>query len=190
MQIKKQLLCGIIIFLMMTNPVWARWHLDKKEFKPTYEANGLNLPLRGVGVKTLFMMRVFVAGFYLDKQIPSLKALEDVAKHLEVRFFTKISGKDFTKYTISRIKANLKPKEIALVEDRFPRMAELFPNIRSGDTFSLTYKPNEGTYFTLNGQVLGVIEGADFAKAIFTTWLGAKPIDHILKRQVLGITKI
>ena len=38
----------------------------------------------------------------------------------------------------------------------------------------------------LNGQKLGTIEGADFARSVFSIWIGAQPIDHNSKETILG----
>ncbi len=175
--------------LLMISPSWARWKLDKKNFNQSVQQKESTLPLRGVGVKTLFMMRLFVAALYLDPQVKAQDALNDVPKHLEVKFFTTIPGSEFAKFTIKTMKNNTTKSEFKQIADRFKLMEELFPSIKNGDVFSLTYKPGAGTVFTLNGVERGVVPGADFGKAIFATWLGARPIDNILKRQVLGLSK-
>lgn len=187
-----KILCILIlcITILLPAPAWARWKLDKKDFSSSYMKHDLSLPLRGVGVKTLFMMRVFVASFYVDTRVTAQQALEDIPKHLEVKFFTSIPGKDFANFTMKSMKQNVTAKEFIGISDRFALMKSLFPNVKSGDVFSLTYKPGVGTIFTLNGVEKGVVPGADFAKAIFSTWIGPKPIDNILKRQVLGFEKM
>ena len=38
----------------------------------------------------------------------------------------------------------------------------------------------------LNGEVRGLIEGADFGAAVFSIWLGDEPLDPKLKRALLG----
>jgi hypothetical protein len=43
-----------------------------------------------------------------------------------------------------------------------------------------------GTELALNGVPRGVIQGADFAAAIFSLWLGDQPIDERFKRSLLG----
>jgi len=45
------------------------------------------------------------------------------------------------------------------------------------------------TLQTMNLQAAekkGTIQGADFAAALFSIWLGGKPIDKTLKKQLLG----
>jgi hypothetical protein len=58
--------------------------------------------------------------------------------------------------------------------------------VEPGDRYALTYIPGMGTELSLNGEAKGTIQGADFAAAIFSIWLGTKPIDKGLKRQLLG----
>jgi len=185
-----KILITILISFSCVSPAWARWHLDPREFKSEFHAGALDLKLRGVGVKTLFMMRLFVAAFYVMPQVQVNDVLNDVPKHLEVKFYTYIPSAAFTNYTIDRMKANVSIEEFNGLRNRFKRMGELFPNIVNGDVLTLTYEPGKGTTFVHNGMVRGSIEGADFAKAIFATWIGPKPFDHILKNQVLGLDRV
>ena len=180
----------VLVLLLCASPAWARWHLDRRDFKSDFQLAKMDLKLRGVGVKTLFMMRLFVASLYLLPNTAVGEELSDVPKHLEVKFYTYIPSGTFTTFTIDRMKANVSPQEFNGIKDRFKRMGELFPNIGYGDIFALDYVPGHGTSFVYNGVERGTIEGADFAKAIYATWLGQRPIDHILKDQVLGIDKI
>jgi len=179
----------MLAFSLCAAPAWARWHLDRRDFNSDFQLDKLDLKLRGVGVKTLFMMRLFVASFYLLPDTSRGQELSDVPKHLEVRFYTYIPAATFTNFTINHMRDNVSQEEFNGLRNRFKRMGELFPNIVFGDVFSLTYKPGQGTTFVHNGVASGTIEGADFAKAIFATWIGPRPIDNILKKQVLGLEK-
>jgi hypothetical protein len=44
-----------------------------------------------------------------------------------------------------------------------------------------------GTELALNGRPMGMIEGADFAAAIFSLWLGENPYDKQFKNALLGV---
>jgi hypothetical protein len=187
--VARKILIVILAFVLCASPAWARWHLDRRDFNSDFRLDTLDLKLRGVGVKTLFMMRLFVASFYLMPQTAVGDELSDVPKHLEVKFYTYIPAATFTSFTISRMKDNVSRDEFSGLQNRFGRMGELFPNIVNGDVFALTYEPGKGTAFVHNGTLRGTIEGADFAKAIFATWIGPRPIDHILKNQVLGLDR-
>ena len=63
----------------------------------------------------------------------------------------------------------------------------LYEDVQPGDRYSLTYIPGRGTELALNGEPKGIIEGAEFAQAVFSIWLGPKPIDNTFKKQILGL---
>ena len=62
----------------------------------------------------------------------------------------------------------------------------LYVDIEPGDRYSLSYTPGQGTVLALNGRPLGTIEGADFAAALFSIWLGPNPADAGFKTALLG----
>jgi hypothetical protein len=63
----------------------------------------------------------------------------------------------------------------------------LYEDVQPGDRYSLTYIPGKGTELALNGEPKGTIEGADFAAAVFSIWLGPEPINESFKRHILGL---
>jgi hypothetical protein len=69
---------------------------------------------------------------------------------------------------------------------KFAHYNSLYEDVKPGDRYALTYVPGRGTELTLNGQPKGVIEGEDFAKALFSIWLGPEPINGSFKDQLLG----
>ena len=62
----------------------------------------------------------------------------------------------------------------------------LYQDVAPGDRYSLTYVPGKGTVLALNGEPKGTVEGADFASAIFSIWLGPEPISESFKKQIMG----
>jgi hypothetical protein len=63
----------------------------------------------------------------------------------------------------------------------------LYEDVEPGDRYALTYIPGRGTELALNGEPKGIIEGADFATALFSIWIGQKPIDESFKQQIMGL---
>ena len=127
--LRKDLAIILVFFPPASSPAWARWHLDRRDFNSDFHLDAFDLKLRGVGVKTLFMMRLFVASFYLLPDTSMGQELSDVPKHLEVKFYTYIPSVTFTNYTIDRMKVNVSVEEFNGLHNRFKRMGELFPNI-------------------------------------------------------------
>lgn len=49
-------------------------------------------------------------------------------------------------------------------------------DVKEGDEYELTFVPDVGTTFVLNGKKTGHVAGNEFARAYFGIWLGARPI--------------
>lgn len=186
----KILTLGLLCFLIPSLSL-AGWKIKASDFPAQYQDHSKEiLSLRGVGGKTLFMMRVFLAGFYMPSHVSSDISLDPkVSKYLSVVFYAKFSSKDFLNFTIDTMEPNITPEEKQSLQSEFQEMGRVFPNIKVGDQFALSYKAGEGTTFIHNGMIKGFIPGETFSKAIFSTWIGSKPFDVTVKQKILGLTK-
>jgi hypothetical protein len=78
--------------------------------------------------------------------------------------------------------------EMAAIESQmkaFRQMLTSAKEVNEGDEIVLDLT-NAGTQVNLNGKALGNIEGAAFNQALLRVWLGAKPVDAVLKKAMLG----
>jgi hypothetical protein len=156
-------------------------------FDDSLNLGEISLPLRGTGLlKYLVLFNAYVAAFYLPEGVPSQKALSDVPKCLEIQYFHEIKAKDFAASTSKLIADNQSPETVAALKPRIEKINELYEDVKPGDRYALTYIPGIGTELALNGEAKGTIQGADFAVAIFSIWLGSNPLDKKLKKQLLG----
>ena len=78
------------------------------------------------------------------------------------------------------------PEHIARLRERLDALHALYRDVEEGDRYRLTYVPGVGTTLALNGQPLGTIPGADFARDYFGIWLGPEPINESFRDQILG----
>ncbi len=81
--------------------------------------------------------------------------------------------------------ANAKEKAAAQ-KAAIAKLYALIPDVKDGETLSLSYVPGAGTTVALGDKTLGVIEGKEFAEALFALWLGPKPPSEDLKKGMLG----
>lgn len=157
------------------------------DFLPSYEAMGTRLSLSGVGVlKYLGFVRIYNGALYLPADVEKNRALDDVPKRLEVSYLRSLKAEDFGPATIMGIGQNVGPATFKRLESRIAYHNTLYENMRPGDRVSLTYMPSIGTTVEVKGKTKGTIPGADFARAIFSMWLGEKPFDMGFKRALLG----
>ena len=105
-----------------------------------------------------------------------------------MKYYHPISSEDFAKATRVKILDNVDAAEAKRLNSRIERLAALYRDVQPGDRYALTYLPGEGTRLSLNGKILGTISGDDFARAVFSIWLGANPIDETFRDQLLGFS--
>lgn len=155
-------------------------------FADTQVVNGQHLVLNCAALlRYLVFIKAYVAGLYLADGADAGTVLADVPKRIEIEYFHPISAADFVKATEFGIGQNLGAVELAPLRPRLDRFNALYLDVRPGDRYALTYVPGKGTELALNGTPRGVIEGADFAAAVFAIWLGPNPIDTTLKQDLL-----
>lgn len=64
---------------------------------------------------------------------------------------------------------------------RLTRFNQGIRDLKEGDRLTITYRPGEGTGLESKGGDRLVVEGKDFADALFSVWLGNHPVDAALQ---------
>ena len=140
-------------------------------FNEKYEDNGIKMTLQGLGQKNVLLFKAFVASFYRDDTVNE-EELGKFPKRIEVEYFVNIPGIKLNNFTVDSIKDNINEVEFASLKKEIGLMRNY-------------YLPGVGTQFAHNGRVTGIIEGSEFARALFSVWIGEKPFDSALKKQIL-----
>jgi len=155
-------------------------------YDESYMADNKTLKLIGVGLLRYWGFKAYTGAFYLEEGTPINDVLSDTAKRIELEYFRSIKGKDFGPATNKSIVKNVDSKTFERLRSRIDYHNSLYEDVQPGDRYSLTYVPGKGTELSLNGEPKGLIEGADFAAAVFSIWLGPKPISESFKKRILG----
>ena len=80
------------------------------------------------------------------------------------------------------------PKEkVAQLLPKLDSLAPAIPDVKVGQTLVLAYRPGTGTTVGMEGGAQITVEGKDFAEAMLGTWIGRKPIQDALKKNLLGL---
>jgi hypothetical protein len=175
-----------VAYLMLASGSEAA-EIDGAYFKESLTVNNTTLKLTGTGLLRYWGFKAYVGAFYLEEGGPIDEALSDRAKRIELQYKRPIKGKDFGPATDKSIAKNIDPATVKRLRPRIDYHNSLYEDVQPGDRYALTYIPGRGTELALNGVPKGVIEGADFAAAIFSIWLGPKPINQAFKKQILGL---
>jgi hypothetical protein len=182
-------IAGLLVTASSTSTAATR-QLEGVTFAQTIETGPTDqtpLVLNGLGLmRYRVLFRGYVAALYLAQGTPPSKALEDVARRIEIEYFWSLTAARLAKVTIEGIEKNVPASEMRALEPRIRRFNALYRDIAPGDRYALTYTPGRGTELALNGRALGTIEGADFGRAVFAIWLGTEPFDANLKDELLN----
>ena len=176
---------GMIIWGFSINMAEAK-RLDDVTFQPEYRIDGTRFVFQGAGLIKHLIFTVNATALYLPERTDAEDLLADIPKRLEFEYFHKIKAKDFVKLTNKWIAENNDAETIKRLQPQIDRFNALYKDVRPGDRYAITYQPGKGTELALNGKVQGVIGGADFAQALFSIWLGPKPVSKSLKLALLN----
>jgi hypothetical protein len=156
-------------------------------FADSRQAGDLTLKLVGTGLQRYaYVYHVCVAALYLPAGTKPTDALTNVPKTLEIEYFHNIRADQFATLTVKGVKANTPPAEFARVEARLRDFVAAYQDVRPGDRYALTFLPGAGTTLALNGKTVIQIPGDDFARALYSVWLGREPVTEGLKAGLLG----
>lgn len=177
---------ALLLALALAAPARAAT-VEDVTFAERHEAASVSLPLRGAGLlRYRLVIKGYVAALYLGRDVSSGSVLEDVPKRLEIEYFWSIRAEDFAKSQDEGIARNVDAAALERIQPQMVAMAALYRDVEPGDRYALTYVPGRGTELALNGRTLGVVRGAEFARAMFSIWLGERPLNGSLKSRLLG----
>ena len=151
--------------------------------------DGTVLQRHGAGVREKFLLDIHVGALYLPTRGQDRAIILERDQHarVEMHFLVHQAPADrMAKAWRQAFVANNEAATIAALEDRIDRYVQLFPTAHSGDVFVMEYVPNAGTQVRVNGEPMGTIAGRSFFRALLGVFLGPKPADPDLKRDLLG----
>lgn len=165
----------------------AAAEIEDIPFPETVEAGQAQLPLFGLGLlRYRVLFRGYVGGLYLPPDAQASDTFRDTPKALELYYFWKIEGRFFGEAADELLARTLPPERISALRERLDRLHGLYQDVVPGDRYRLTYLPGRGTSLTLNGELLGIIPGADFAADYFGIWLGEDPLNESFRDQLFA----
>lgn len=156
-------------------------------FADTAQAGNSSLQLNGMGLRSKFMVKVYVAGLYLPSKSSDASAIlkPEVAKRILMHFVRDVSRNQLTEGFAESFHNNTPDAEKSLKSDIDRLFAALEP-VKEGEEIVLTYLPEKGTSIVQGGKEKLTIADPGFAEMLFSVWLGPKPPNAGLKKGLLG----
>lgn len=151
-----------------------------------------NLRLNGAGIRYKVVFKIYVIGLYLtDKKTSAADVLAAPgARRVTLVMLRDVGSEEFGKAFISGIEQNTDATERAALAAPMTKFNAMFASVselKQGDVLNVDWIPGSGMVVLLNGKrILEPIADTAFYNAVLRIWLGTKPIDDKLKRQLLA----
>ena len=151
--------------------------------------DGSSLKLQGMGLRSFLGIKIYVAGLYLASPTSDGAAVVSATdgKVVDMVMLRDLAAEKLTGGIEEGFERNSSDAEMTALRERLERLKAMFPSVAKGDRVLLTWNPARGTVVVYNGKELGIIEGQDFANALFACWLGSEPAQKALKKGMLGL---
>ena len=154
----------------------------------TLEVAGKSLPIHGIGLRSMLMIKVYVAALYIEgkgltaEQVIAHDGPKAVVMHMKLGLDGEKVGKSIEE-GFERNSAAALPK----LRARLDKLKGLFPAFSKNDQVVLAWDASrQTTIVTARGTQIDAIEGKDFSDALFKVWLGSDPVKKSLKDDLLG----
>ena len=153
----------------------------------TAEVGGKTLLLNGMGIRTKYMVKVYVAGLYLEQKSSDPNAIikSDAAKQIVMKFLHGASKSQMTDAFDESFRGN-SPDAVKTMKPDIDRLLGALEPVNTGDTMVFTYVPGTGSSLSINGKEKVTIAGPAFGQVLFSVWFGPKPPNADLKKGMLG----
>jgi hypothetical protein len=182
---KRKSLLGLVLLLVAA--ITLAGEVAGVKVPDTVTVEGKTLKLNGAGLRKKMVFKVYVAGLYLEtaSKDPAALISSDQIKSMRLSILRTLKGSQITEAIVEGFEKNSKAQMGAL-KARLEKFNAMFPDVAEGDQIEMTYVPGKGTVVTAKGAEKGIIEGKDFADALFSVWLGSNPVQEDLKKALLG----
>jgi hypothetical protein len=151
------------------------------------QAGGTRLVLNGLGLRTKFMVKVYVAGLYLAQKSsdPNIILKAETPKRIVMHFVRDVTENQIADGFSESFDNNTSEAKRTMKAD-IDRLFAALESVKDGDEMVFTYLPGTGTSLTIGGKEKLTIAGPGFARVLFSVWLGPKPPKAGLKKGILG----
>ena len=188
----KQALSQSSIFAILLTLTFSVQALEVKGIKidETAQVGSSTLVLNGAGLRTKVMFKVYAGALYLaQKQSDANAVINDHGnKRISMHFLRDVSSEQLLDGMNEGFADNNTQAEMTSIDAQmkiFQKMMTSAKEVKEGDVILLDCT-TAGTQVSLNGRLLGKIDGELFNQALLRVWLGDHAVDTSLKKALLG----
>lgn len=155
----------------------------------SFNVGGTALVLNGTGLRTKFMMDIYIGALYVKAKGTSGAAIAAADEPMNVRLhiisslITPERMADNTREGFTKSAGgNIAPYKAGM--DTFINTFK--DGIKVGDKFDITYLPGKGVQVFKNGALKSTVQGLAFKKILYGIWIGQSCIQAPLRDGMLG----
>jgi len=184
---KSLLALALVVFVSLSTVALNAASLAGVTLPDSQQVAGKSLVLNGIGLRTKLMVKVYVAGLYLEQKSSDPNAImkSDTPKQIVMKFVHGASKNQMADAFNEGFEDNA-PDALKTMKADIDKLIGALEPINSGDTMVFTYVPGTGSTLAINGKEKVTIAGQPFAQALLSVWLGPKPPTADLKKGMLG----
>lgn len=183
----------IFLVLLLSSPHgFAVTDMGGVGFEDKARVGDADLILNGVGLRSMFVIRIYVVGLYLPRRAGD--GVQAIAmrgpKRIRLVTLRDVEAARFLEGLMKGLGKNHSATELAALKSRSDLFAERIKSLghmAKGGTVDLDQLSDGATRLAFNGEPVGeAIPGEDFYRALLKIWLGDKPAQYDLKTGLLG----
>jgi len=184
---KTVLTFAIALVVMLNTPVLHAASLAGVSLPDSVQVAGKTLVLNGLGLRTKYTVKVYVAGLYVEQKSSDANAIikADAPKRIVLQFLHGASKSQMTDAFNESFNDN-SPDAMKTMKPDIDKLLGAIDAVKVGDQMVFTYVPGTGTTFAQGGQDKVTIPGAAFGQVMVSVWLGPKPPTADCKKGMLG----
>jgi hypothetical protein len=185
---KRALTAALVLFALIAQRPANAGSLAGVTLADSAKAGDQTLVLNGMGLRTKYMFKVYVAGLYLaaKEKEPAKILATDGPRRMVMHFVRSVSADKICEGWDEGLAANT-PNASAELKKQFATLCTWMEQTQDGSEVTLTYTPGGGTSVDVGAKHKGILPGKEFADALLACWIGPKPgPGEDFKKGVLG----
>lgn len=151
--------------------------------------NKESLVYNGGGLREKLFIDIYAGGLYLNKKNKSASAIAEADETMAIKLHI-LSGLMSTNKMANALREGFEKStngNLAPYQERIEKFIGFINNeIEVDQVYDIVYEKGKGSVIYKDGVEKGYVTGLDFKVALFNIWLGNKPADKGLKKEMLG----
>lgn len=181
---------AVIVALSGLVPAQAA-DVEGVDVEDTVSVGGVRLELNGAGMRTVYIVKAYVAALYVPSRSSRPEDLlsQQGPRRLSLTMLADLSAEWLAQRFVAALRDNCLEHELVRLAPRVERLVDTMLTLgqtRKGERIDIEFSAG-ATRVSVDGHALGpAIPGEDLFVAILRVFVGERPIDTELKQAILG----